>query len=73
MSAPGRPKCELLPLGGKARSAKGAPSAAKERIAIDGALLDCSHTGRRSSLEIMDAAVQLQPTHLSRTTLYIGK
>ena len=25
MSAPGRPKRELLPLGGKARSAKGAP------------------------------------------------
>jgi len=25
MSAPGRPKRELLPLGGKAHSAKGAP------------------------------------------------
>jgi hypothetical protein len=29
MSAQGRPKRELLPLGGKARSAKGAPIAAR--------------------------------------------
>jgi hypothetical protein len=31
MSAPGRPKRELLPLGGKARSAKGAPISAAGR------------------------------------------
>ena len=31
MSAPGRPKRELLPLGGKARSAKGAPMSAPGR------------------------------------------
>jgi len=31
MSAPGRPKREWLPLGGKARSAKGAPMSAPGR------------------------------------------
>jgi hypothetical protein len=31
MSAQGRPKRELLPLGGKARSAKGAPMSAQGR------------------------------------------
>ena len=31
MSAPGRPKRELLPLGGKARSAKGSPTSAPGR------------------------------------------
>ena len=31
MSAPGRPKRELLPLGGTARSAKGAPLSAPGR------------------------------------------
>ena len=34
MSAPGRPKRELLPLGGKARSAKGAPMIERQQIRL---------------------------------------
>ena len=44
MSAPGRPKRELLPLGGKARSAKGAPMSLK-LLALQGPNLD--RLGRR--------------------------
>ena len=36
MSAPGRPKRELLPLGGTARSAKGAPMSAPGRPKREG-------------------------------------
>jgi hypothetical protein len=32
MSATGRPECELLPLGGTARSAKGVPVCGAERV-----------------------------------------
>jgi len=39
MSAPGRPKRELLPLGGMARSAKGVPIRARDRLACCGILL----------------------------------
>jgi len=55
MSAPGRPKRELLPLGGKARSAKGVHQSAEEALPapridvgaiafdLDGTLLDTVH------------------------------
>ena len=46
MSAKGRPERELLPLGGKARSAKGAPTSDAAARPPSGALLTVSRVGK---------------------------
>ena len=54
MSAPGRPKRELLPLGGKARSAKGAPMSETGKAK--------ARRARRRAIAAADASpLQLQP------------
>ncbi len=56
MSAPGRPKRELLPLGGKARSAKGAPMTPAFDLLITGAHL-ATMTGDAPFGAIRDGAI----------------
>ena len=63
MSAPGRPKRELLPLGGKARSAKGAPMSA---AAPD-------HTTKENTMQVLLPAGWPRPKGYSNGVAATGR